>query len=404
MITGENKKACIAIDVSKGCSHFQAFYSAGVPASNATYVEHTKRGFQKIYSLLLQLEEELKYQPYIIFENTGTYSKPVEVFCQKNRISYFIIPPLLSAKMRKSEIRPTKTDKIDCATIANVYYLKRLRVAKKDSGLYSELKSLCSYYNYRMGIMVSMKVKYREYLDMVYPRIDTLFGVYTESFLKLMKRYPNPHKLNRKSKKELATFFYKSDYCGLRKAERLAILVRDYFKETEIPVLENDILITLFATHLKDLMIVMNENEKIIDQIISLGMKTKEYPYLISIPGIQKNTAARIAAEIQGIERFESASKLCAYAGIDPTVHSSGLYQGQHLSITKKGNYRLRSLLYLVVAGTSKSNAPHNPVRDFVNKKKSDGLAPKAAIIAGCTKLTRIIFAVCSNETLFRMN
>ncbi len=104
-----------------------------------------------------------------------------------------------------------------------------------------------------------------------------------------MTRYPNPHKLNRKSKKDLASFFHKSDYCGLRKAERLAILVKGYFKETEIPVLENDILITLFSKHLKDLIKVMNENQEILDQIILLGMKTKEYPYLISIPGIQKN-------------------------------------------------------------------------------------------------------------------
>lgn len=397
----ENKKACIGIDVSKGSSHFQAFYSAGVPASEPTYIEHTKRGFSHLYSIVSDLEKELGYAPYVIFENTGTYSKPVEVFCQRNNLRHYIIAPLLSAKMRKSEIRPTKTDKIDCATIANVYYLKRLRVAGKDNELYSELKYLCSYYNYITGIMVSMKVKYREYLDLVYPRIDTLFGVYTESFLKLMTRYPNPHKLNRKSKKDLASFFHKSDYCGLRKAERLAILVKSYFKETEIPVLENDILITLFSKHLKDLIKVMNENQEILDQIILLGMKTKEYPYLISIPGIQKNTAARIAAEIQGIERFESASKLCAYAGIDPTIHSYGKDDGQHLSITKKGNKRLRSLLYLVVAGTSKSKAPNNPVRDFVQKKKSDGLAPKAAIIAGCTKLTRIIFAVCSNETYF---
>ncbi len=177
----ENKKACIGIDVSKGSSHFQAFYSAGVPASEPTYIEHTKRGFSHLYSIVSDLEKELGYAPYVIFENTGTYSKPVEVFCQRNNLRHYIIAPLLSAKMRKSEIRPTKTDKIDCATIANVYYLKRLRVAGKDNELYSELKYLCSYYNYITGVMVSMKVKYREYLDLVYPRIDTLFGVYTES-------------------------------------------------------------------------------------------------------------------------------------------------------------------------------------------------------------------------------
>lgn len=40
----ENKRACIAIDVSKGHSHFQGFYSAGVPASEATSFDHTKSG------------------------------------------------------------------------------------------------------------------------------------------------------------------------------------------------------------------------------------------------------------------------------------------------------------------------------------------------------------------------
>ena len=397
----ENKRACISIDVSKGSSHFQGFFSAGVPACEATYFEHTKSGFKKIIELYNFLIREMDSKPYIVFENTGTYSRPIEVFCQNRGFSYCAIPPLLSAKMRKSEIRPTKTDKIDCATIANVYYLKRLNITHKTPKVYRKLKALCSYYNFKMGIMVKMKVKYREHLDLVYPRIDTLFGVYTKTFLALMSRYPSPHKLQMKSKKQLTDFFMKHDYCGLAKSQRLAILVKEYFKDVEIPVTENDILITIFSNQLKDMMAIMDEVEDMLERIITLGMKTKEYPYLISIPGIQKNTAARIAAEIQGIERFESASKLCAYAGIDPTVYSSGKYHGQHLPITKKGNYRLRSLLYLVVAGTSKSKALNNPVRDFVQKKKSDGLAPKAAIIAGCTKLTRIIFAVCSKEELF---
>lgn len=397
----ENKRACIAIDVSKGNSHFQGFYSAGVPASEVIGFEHTKFGFRKVTDLFNFLLDQNGQKPYVIFEHTGTYSKPIEVYCKRNNFSYMAIPPLLSAKVRKSDIRPTKTDKIDCSTIANVYYLKRLKVTQSSSKIYSDLKTLCSYYNFKTQLMVQMKVKYREHLDLVYPRIDTLFGVYSNTFLDMITRYPNPHKLRQKSKKQLTEFFVKREYCGLAKAQRLAILVKEYFKDIEIPVPEDDVLVTIFSNHLKELRIIMNEVDDLLDRIITLGMKTKEYPYLISIPGIQKNTAARIAAEIQGIDRFESASKLCAYAGIDPTVHSSGNYSGEHLCITKKGNRRLRCLLYLVVAGTSKSKVENNPVRDFVLKKKSDGLAPKAAIIAGCTKLTRIIFAVCSKEEFF---
>ena len=160
---GENKRACIAIDVSKGISHFQGFYSAGVPASEVTRFEHTKSGFARVTDLFNLLNEKNNQKPYIIFENTGTYSKPVEVYCRSNNFSYMAIPPLLSAKMRKSDIRPTKTDKIDCATIANVYYLKRLKVTKSGSHIYSDLKTLCSYYNFKMQLMVQMKVKYREH-------------------------------------------------------------------------------------------------------------------------------------------------------------------------------------------------------------------------------------------------
>ncbi len=397
----DNKRACIAIDVSKGSSYFQGFWGAGVKASEVEKFEHTKSGFEKVTQLFKFLENENKQEPYIIFEHTGTYSRPLEAYCQNRGYRYIAIPPLLSAKMRKSDIRPTKTDKIDCSTIANVYYLKRLKLTKENHKIYDDLKTLCSYYNFKIGIMVQMKVKYREHLDMIYPRIDTLFGVYTNTFVDLISRYPDPRKLKKRSKKQLTEFFIKRDYCGLPKAQRLAILVKEYFKDVEIPVTEDDELITVFHHHVKELRLMMCEIDSLLERIIILGMKTKEYPYLISIPGIQKNTAARIAAEIGGIERFENTSKLCAYAGIDPTVHSSGKKAGQHLSITKKGNHRLRSLLYLVVAGTSKSKAENNPVRDFVNKKKSDGLAPKAAIIAGCTKLTRIIFAVCSKEEFF---
>lgn len=295
-MSGENKRACIAIDVSKGNSHYQGFYSAGVPATEATAFQHTKSRFKEVSNLFNFLKEQNNQKPYVIFEHTGTYSKPIEVYCKSNNYSYIAIPPLLSAKMRKSEIRPTKTDKIDCATIANVYYLKRLRVTNSSSKVYSDLKTLCSYYNFKMQLMVQMKVKYREHLDMVYPRIDTLFGVYTNTFLDLITRYPNPYKLRNKSKKQLTEFFLKMDYCGLPKAQRLAILVKEYFKDVEIPVREDDVLITIFSNHLKELRIIMNEVDNLLDRIITLGMKTKEYPYLISIPGIQKNTAARIAA------------------------------------------------------------------------------------------------------------
>lgn len=45
---------------------------------------------------------------------------------------------------------------------------------------------------------------------------------------------------------------------------------------------------------------------------------------LMSVPGIGKTLAAVIASEVDDIQRFRTADKLCAYAGVVPTTHSSG--------------------------------------------------------------------------------
>jgi transposase len=45
---------------------------------------------------------------------------------------------------------------------------------------------------------------------------------------------------------------------------------------------------------------------------------------LLSLPGVGPTLSAVIACELDEIKRFPSAEKLCAYAGVVPTTHSSG--------------------------------------------------------------------------------
>lgn len=58
---------------------------------------------------------------------------------------------------------------------------------------------------------------------------------------------------------------------------------------------------------------------------IALEFKTESiYRHLLSVPGIGPTLSAVIGCEIDQIERFGSADKLCGYAGVVPTTHSSG--------------------------------------------------------------------------------
>lgn len=65
----------------------------------------------------------------------------------------------------------------------------------------------------------------------------------------------------------------------------------------------------------------VRETERWIDEAL------KEHPdleILTSLPGVGKLLGAMVALEIDGIERFDSAEKLCAYAGLVPSVYQSG--------------------------------------------------------------------------------
>lgn len=64
----------------------------------------------------------------------------------------------------------------------------------------------------------------------------------------------------------------------------------------------------------------------------------KEIKLLESIPGIGTILSQVISVEIDGIERFKTSAKLCAYAGLVPTTHASGgkEYHGQLLTMCNK--------------------------------------------------------------------
>lgn len=65
---------------------------------------------------------------------------------------------------------------------------------------------------------------------------------------------------------------------------------------------------------------------------------------LTSIPGISYYSALLILSEIGEVSRFPSARKLCAYAGLVPSVYSSG-GKTWHGSITKQGSRWLKWIL-----------------------------------------------------------
>lgn len=112
---------------------------------------------------------------------------------------------------------------------------------------------------------------------------------------------------------------------------------------------------------------------------------------LTSVPGIGQKTALFLIVITDGFSKFETASQLCSYVGITPTIRESGSSVRGRARISKVGNRKLRNLLFLCSFNASKYNKACREVYErLVNKGKSK----KLALIAVANKLIKQCFAI----------
>lgn len=395
------KGFCISLDVSKGSSFYQGFKGLDEPITKPKKIEHNLEGFKELLNLKEKIKKQYNEDCVVIFESTGIYHKPLQTYLDEHDFKYTIISPLLSAKVRKSDIRGTKTDAKDCASIAKVFYLKELRIYTKIDEIYADLKEKSRYYDFLVDEMKRWKIEFRRLLDIIYPGFDRvyddLYGDFIQTFL---LEYSHPEMIRKRRLDTIAKFLekhtcHKEAYC-IRQAQ----IIKEYAENCASGCSSKSYLVNQFDNVIHNLNAQIKHLQIVLEEIIELAKTLPNYDSIASIPGIGENLAARILAEIGDISRFNNVSQLVAFSGVDPQIYQSGQVSGLHLRISKKGNKKLRCLLYLAVTCMIKTSRDTSIV-DFYKKKKADGLASKSALVASMNKLIRIIYSLCKNGCLF---
>lgn len=395
------KGFCISLDVSKGSSFYQGFKGIDDSITKPKKIEHNLEGFKELLNLKEKIKKQYDEDCVVIFESTGIYHKPLQTYLDEHDFKYTIISPLLSAKVRKSDIRGTKTDAKDCASIAKVFYLKELRIYTKIDEIYADLKEKSRYYDFLVDEMKRWKIEFRRLLDIIYPGFDKIFDdLYVDYIQAFLLEYSHPEMIRKRRLDTIAKFLekktcHKEAYC-LRQAQ----IIKEYAENCASGCSSKSYLVNQFDTIIHNLNAQIKHLQIVLEEIIELAKTLPNYDSIISIPGIGENLAARILAEIGDISRFNNASQLVAFSGIDPQIYQSGQVSGLHLKISKKGNKKLRCLLYLAVTCMIKTSRDTSIV-NFYKKKKADGLAPKSALVASMNKLVKIIHSLCKNGCLF---
>jgi transposase len=84
--------------------------------------------------------------------------------------------------------------------------------------------------------------------------------------------------------------------------------------------------------------------KKLSRELQALAPQDPEVRLLMTIPGVGYYSALLVKSEIGDISRFSDGEKLCSYAGLVPSVSSSGAYTRRG-SITKEGSRWLRWIM-----------------------------------------------------------
>jgi transposase len=331
-------------------------------------------------------------------ESTGCYHINLYSFLTSREIHTMVINPLLITNYAKLSLRKTKTDKKDARTIAKFLLDHRQEISQLSVSqdlqdlrdLSRERESLCH-------LISAIKVEIKRVLRTTFPELESIGNLYTRSMVRFLQEYPSA-RLVRAAKPKAIAKALKHPSVG----NKLTLTAEDIMKAAQNSVATvspaKEIIVRGKITTLLHLQERLAEVTKL---LIDLCQRTKleDLEILRSIRGVGPNTAAPFLAEMGEVNHYSSHKKIIAYAGIDPSVHQSGKWIGMS-KLSKRGNRHLRRAIYLMTASVVSQNAFF---KAYFLKRKREGLAPQKAIFATAHKLIRVIFAMVSQRTLFKV-
>jgi transposase len=342
-----------------------------------------------------QLHEELQAVGGAVMvglEATGHYWLSLYDDLTRNHYPVIVLNPLQVAAYRKSGIRKVKRDASDAFWIADYIRVANLPPTEQNLPIFLQLREL-SRFRFRLTEQVGdLKRKLLTILDRVFPEYEHQFSsVFLQASRAILQEAVSAQEFADFDLQELADVLNQASrgHFGLEKAEALQSQAR---QSVGIGFLTSSVHLEMRCL-LAQLDLLDAQRGEIDQTIADLMQQIPQY--ITSIPGIGPVTGAAILSEIGDIQRFESADKLVAYAGIDATVYQTGQFEASEAHMSKRGSPYLRHALWCAATDA----ILHDPsLKAYYQKKRDEGKHHGTALGAVCRKLLGRIFIVLKEQ------
>lgn len=387
----------IGIDIGKNKHEATLIDEKGNIIGKSIKFENSTAGFNKLISSINNYN--ISNDKFVFsMEATGHYWLALFSKLVESDYNVQVINPIQTDACRKFYIRETKNDSKDSFLIAQVTRFNGYSKTTLPDELMISLKELTRFRTFLVDDISDYKRKATVVLDKIFPEYTQIFSdTFGKTSKEILTKYPLPKDILNEDLESLAKVLSTSSKgrLGYSKAEQLQNLAKESFGikfATEALVMEiKSILSTI--EHLQNQ--VSKLDEKIAVLLRSLGTTIE------TIPGIGPVLGAIIVSEIGDINRFSHASKLVAYAGIDPTVKQSGEFNATKNRMSKRGTPYLRRALWTasIVAAFNDPN-----LHEYYLKKKNEGKHHGTIIGAIARKLIYRIFIVLKDNIPYQCN
>ena len=373
----------IGIDISKYKHDCCIISAADQKVVSKVTIKNNKSGFDELLTIINSLSnpEDIR----IGFESTAHYALNLELFLENSLLTFMEVNPVLISEYKKSKtLRRTKTDSVDCESIAR--WLMTVEYKPHSKGFYHaySLKSLTRLRDKLIRQRSFYLVKITNVLDHTFPEFKPFFNErLSKTALYLLENYGSAEKMarmNSASYEKLRSLsrgkFSPQQFLQLKELAANTVGVNNSIFDVEL-----NSLLSLYKSLVKEIDTIEKEINKLIEEV---------HPHYMSIPGIGPLSAAVIYSEYGDISNFSNPSQMLAFAGIEPGINESGT-ESHGGRMVKRGSSQLRYTLINCCLPLIRFDMTF---ATYYAKKRGEGKPHRVAITHVAKKLIRVIYAL----------
>ena len=236
-----------------------------------------------------------------------------------------------------------------------------------------------------------LKIQLTAYVNEVFPELQYFFksGLHQKSVYALLKEAPTPETIASMHMTHLASLLIKNSHGHFTReqAKELRVLARK-------SVGTSDSALSIQITHsIAQIELLDSQLNKIEEEMTNI-MKFNE-SVIMTILGSGYINGGMILGEISNIHRFSSPCKLLAFAGLDPSVYQSSIFQACRTKMSKRGSKELHYALINAAHNVVKNNATF---KTYYDVKMAEGWTHYNALGHCADKLVRVIWKMMTND------